>query len=333
VPTVLVVAGTQVTTSDLHLLYHRAFTAAGWRSVFFSHDSQLPFWEKAVQQARQSFSRFHFALVNRRLLAVARRERPALVFISGSNWYLWPETVTALRRQGAKVVLNEQHLQVFRPYQAACLRLYDHVFAQDGALLTLLRAESTAAPVSLLGPACDPREHRVLDLSPEDRSEFGADVVYLGFAYPNRIAMMESLLAFDVRLWGMGWDASDLLRSRFRPEPVHGLKKTKIYNAAAVTLNLQSTHYQVGGVTCRPFEVAACGGFCLTESRPDLASFFEPEREMATFSDVAELQRKLAHFLASPGERREIAERARQRALREHTYAHRVQQVLAETGF
>lgn len=332
-PTVLIVAGTQVTTSDLHLLYHRAFSAAGWHAVFCSHDHALPFGEKVLQQSRLGFSRLHFALVNRRVLSFARRHRPDLVFISGSNWYLWPDTVRALKRQGAKVVLNEQHLQVFRPHQAGCLPLYDHVFTQDSALVALLRAASAARAVSLLGPACDPREHRVLDLSKEERADLAADVVYLGYAYPNRIAMMEALLEFDVRLWGIGWDASTTLRPRFRAEPVHGLKKIRVYNAAAVTLNLQSPHYQLDGITCRPFEVAACGGFCLTEARPDLETFFRPGQEMVTFTGLADLKSKLAHYLAHPDERREIAARARERALREHTYDHRVREILAATGF
>jgi len=327
VPTVLIVAGTQVTTSDLHLLYHRAFVAAGWRAVFCSHDHALPFAEKVIQQGRLLFSRAHFALVNRRVLAVARRERPDLVFISGSNWYLWPDTVRALRRLGARVVLNEQHLQVLRPYQAESLPLYDHVFTQDSGLVTPGRT------ATLLGPACDPREHRPLPLTDEERRELGGQVVYLGYGYPNRIAMMEALLEFDVRLWGIGWDASPLLRARFRAEPVHGLKKTRIYGASAVSLNLQSEHYQADGLTCRPFEVAASGGFCLTELRRDLPRYFVPGEEMIAFTDADDLKRKVAYYLAHPDERNEVAARGRARALREHTYDHRVRQVLDVLGF
>lgn len=326
-PCVLIVAGTQVTTSDLHLLYHRAFVAAGWHAVFASHDSSLPFGEKVVQQGRFGFSRLHFALVNRRVRSLARRHRPDLVFVSGSNWYLWPDTVRALKRQGAKVVLNEQHLQVDRPYQAECLPLYDHVFTQDSGLATGGR------PATLLGPACDPREHRPVTLTDEERAHLGGDVVYLGYAYPNRIAMMEALLEFDVRLWGIGWDASPALRGRFRTEPVHGLKKTRIYGAAAVSLNLQSEHYQRDGLTCRPFEVAACGGFCLTEARRDLSRYFEPGVEMVAFEGIDDLKRKVAYYLAHEDERGQIAARARARALREHTYDHRVRQVLDAIGF
>lgn len=330
--TALIVGGTQATTSDLHLLFHRAFQRVGWRSRFLSHDSHLPFAEKLLQQGQLRFSRLHFALFNRRVRHAARESRPDLVFITGSNWYVSPETVRWLQRRGARVVLNEQHLQVFRTYQAEALRHYDHVFTQDSALTSLLQASSPARAVSLLGPACDPEEHRPLDLVEGDRRAFGAEVSYLGYAYPNRIAACEGLTGFDLRLWGVGWDRSPVLARCFRREPVHGLKKTKIYNATAVNVNIQSYLYQLDGVTCRPFEVAACGGFCLCEGRRDLGRFFSVGDEVVTFEGPEDLKAKVAYYLAHEDERRELAGRARARALREHTYEHRVRQVLHTVG-
>jgi spore maturation protein CgeB len=325
---VLVIGGTQATTSDLHLLYHRAFQKVGWRSRFLSVDSHLPFGEKLMQQGRLCFSRLHFALVNERVRREARDFRPDLVFITGSNWFLTPDTVRFLQRRGARVALNEQHLQVFRPYQAEALRHFDHVFTQDGALTSILRAASPARAVSLLGPACDADEHRPVELSAEQRAALGADVCYLGFAYPHRIEVFERLTGFDVKLWGVGWDRSPILAPLFRREAVHGLKKTRIYNATRVNVNIQSHLYQLDGVTCRPFEVAACGGFCLCEGRRDLERFFTPGDEVVTFDGAEDLAAKVAYYLAHEDERREHAARARARALREHTYVHRVRQVL-----
>lgn len=329
--TVLVIGGTQATTSDLHLLFHRAFQRLGWRSHFLSNDSHLPPGEKVLQQSQLRFSRLHFTLFNRRVRRAARESRPDLVFITGSNWYVSPETIGWLRRRGARVVLNEQHLQVFRPYQAEALPLYDHVFTQDSALASILQAASPARAVSVLGPACDPEEHRPLELSAEDRAAYGAEVCYLGYAYPHRMAMFEGLTGLDVRLWGMGWDRSPVLAPFFRREAVHGLKKTRIYNATLVNLNIQSHLYQLDGVTCRPFEVAACGGFCLCDGRRDLARFFT-EQEVVTFDSPEDLRAKVLYYLAHEDERRELARRARERALREHTYQHRVRQVLDSIG-
>jgi spore maturation protein CgeB len=327
------VAGTPPTASDLHLLYLRAFEKIGFEAALVSHDSALPFAEKVLQQSRSQLSGAHFALFNRRLRRAALRFRPDLLLVSGSNWYLLPETLRELKRKlGCKVVLNEHHLQVFRWYQAASLEIYDHVFTQDSALVTLLRSASPTRQVSLLGAACDPAEHRPLTLDEREQQDLGSDLTYVGWAYPNRLRLFEGLLDFDVRLWGMDWDQSPALAGRFRNEPVHGLKKTKIYNAARIVVSLQSTTYQIDGVTCRPFEVAACGGFCLSEPKKDLAAFFTPGEEMVTFDGLDDLRRKAAYYLAHDDERREIAARARARALREHTYEHRARQVAAAVG-
>jgi spore maturation protein CgeB len=333
-PTVLIVAGTQLTSSDLHLLFRRAFERLGWRAVFLSHDSELPSAERVFQQAGLASSRLRTALFNRRLRRLASQTRPDLLLISGSNWLVLPETLRDLRRRfGCLIALNEQHLQVFRPHQVQCLPLYDHVFTQDGGLAALLQASSPARSVSLLGPACDPAEHCPVPLSPEETQRFEADVCYLGWGYPNRIALFESLLGFQVSLWGMGWNASERLRPFFRPEPVYGLKKTKIYNATRVNLNVQSTHYQLDGVTCRPFEIAACGGFCLAEPRRDLARYFRPGVEIVTFEGAEDLRTKVGYYLAHEDERREIAARGRARALAEHTYEHRVREILTTLRF
>jgi spore maturation protein CgeB len=331
-PRLLMVAGTPPTASDLHLLYLRAFERIGFEAALLAHDSALPFGEKVLQQCRAQFSRAHFALFNRRLRQAALRLRPDLLLVSGSNWYILPETLSGLKRRlGCKVALNEQHLQVHRPWQAASLPLYDHVFTQDSALVPMLAGAVPKGRVSVLGPACDPAEHRPVDMTEDERARLGGDLAYVGWAYPNRLRLFEELLQFDVRLWGVGWDASPALAGRFRREPVHGLKKTKIYNAARIVVNLQSTAYQIDGVTCRPFEVAACGGFCLSEPKKDLAAFFAPD-EMPTFADAADLKRKAAYFLAHEDERRELAGRARARVLREHTYEHRARQVAAALG-
>lgn len=328
-PTVLVIGGTQVTTSDLHLFFHRAFAGIGCRSVFVSNDSHLPFAEKVLQQARLRFSSAHFAAFNWRMRQVAAKVRPDLVFITGSNWYVMPETIRLFqRRYGARVVLNEQHLQVFRPYQAECLGLYDHVFTQDSGLVSLLAHASPARAVSLLGPACDPAEHRPLPLSPTDQAAYGADVAYLGYAYPNRLALFEALLGLRLRVWGVGWERSEALRPHYDPRPIHGLRKMKVYNATRVNVNMQSVQYQMDGVTCRPFEVLACGAFCLADERRDLGRFFRVGEEIVSYADAADLRAKVEHYLAHEDEARAIAERGRRRVLAEHTYQHRARQVL-----
>ena len=47
------------------------------------------------------------------------------------------------------------------------------------------------------------------------------------------------------------------------------------------------------------------------------------------YHDLDELRRHLDHYLAHPDEARDIGERARKRALAEHTLRHRIETMLA----
>jgi len=55
-----------------------------------------------------------------------------------------------------------------------------------------------------------------------------------------------------------------------------------------------------------------------------LPEFFTPDKELATFTSLAEAREKISYYLAHDQERRHIAQTARKRVLREHTYAHRL---------
>ena len=74
-----------------------------------------------------------------------------------------------------------------------------------------------------------------------------------------------------------------------------------------------------------------CGAFQLVDRRTLLPELFT-EDELAGFGSMAELRERLAYFLAHPGERAGYAARARERALREHTYAARMERLLAFTA-
>ena len=78
----------------------------------------------------------------------------------------------------------------------------------------------------------------------------------------------------------------------------------------------------------RTFEAAACGAFQLVDDRTALHSLFDPPNDLVAYASVDELTALIGRYLHDPDARREAAERARSRALREHTYAKRLGQLL-----
>ena len=100
-----------------------------------------------------------------------------------------------------------------------------------------------------------------------------------------------------------------------------------VYNSSRINLNVTSAQLS-NAVNQRVFDVPACGAFLLTDYRPALAELFEVDKEIVCYRNFAELNTMTAHFLAHPDHRQEIAARARERVLAQHTYRHRAQRII-----
>lgn len=94
-------------------------------------------------------------------------------------------------------------------------------------------------------------------------------------------------------------------------------------------INFNVTSIQMPhAVNQRVFDCPAAGGFLLTDTQSDLAELFEVDSEIAGYSSLEECVDKFRYYLRHPGARLEIIENARNRVLKEHTYAHRLMQIV-----
>jgi spore maturation protein CgeB len=82
----------------------------------------------------------------------------------------------------------------------------------------------------------------------------------------------------------------------------------------------------------REFEAPMSGALYLTEAQPELTEYFEPDKEVLTYTDKDELLDKARYYLAH----QEVAERIRraglERARREHTWQRRFSELFAALG-
>jgi spore maturation protein CgeB len=84
------------------------------------------------------------------------------------------------------------------------------------------------------------------------------------------------------------------------------------------------------GLTQRIFDCGAGGNFVITSNKPIIDEFFSTRgenREAIVFNNELHLKELIDYFLTHEEERKEIAHRARERVLKEHTYDHRVQSI------
>jgi spore maturation protein CgeB len=269
--------------------------------------------------------------------------RPDIVLVLAQAPFLEPALAVLRERRIATAfwfVEDFRHMEYWRDTASK----YDYFFAiQEGEFIDRLR-EAGAKNVAFLPMAASPEVHRKAELTPDELEEFGGDVSFVGAGYYNRRRLFEGLVDLDFRIWGNEWASCPALKDFLRRDGarVDTEDIVKIFNASRININLHSSSYHEGVnpdgdfVNPRTFEIAACGGFQLVDRRKGLSDFFRVGEEVACFDDLADLRAKIARYLADPEERKAVAERGRQRVLRDHTYERRMEEMIGfmiRTGF
>lgn len=162
------------------------------------------------------------------------------------------------------------------------------------------------------------------------------DLVFIGglsgVQHEPGARMLEEICRhLDVQIWGYGIEGlpeSSPLRARFRG-PVWGTAMFQTLRAARMVLNRHGPIALNYANNLRLYEATGVGALLLTEAGQNLGEIFEPGREVVTYQDVGECIEKAVHFLSHEDERASVAAAGHRRVLRDHTYAQRVQELIA----
>lgn len=179
--------------------------------------------------------------------------------------------------------------------------------------------------------ALDPHTHYPVQPDPQ----FGAELGFLGNRMPDREARVEEFFLKPAQqmpgkrflLGGNGWQDKPL------PPNVHylGHVYTHQHNAFNCTplavLNINRTSMAKYGFSppTRIFEAAGAGACLLTDEWEGIEVFLEPGQEVLVARNGDEMAEHLARL--NPQRARAIGQAALRRVLRQHTYAHRAEQL------
>ena len=209
-----------------------------------------------------------------------------------------------------------------RPFAAA----YDAVFVADGATVEALDQPGNP-PVHYLPAACDPSIHRPM----RARDRFRANVVFAGTATPYRERQLSELVEFGVAVWGPGWRRTKL-RDYCRGELLSHEDYIRAYAGASVAINVACSEGGAGGAdpgaSRRLFELAAIGVPQVVEEHRDIHRHFREGSEILVARSPGELRALTTEALHDRAWAEQVAAGARQRALTEHTYMHRLAALL-----
>jgi spore maturation protein CgeB len=169
---------------------------------------------------------------------------------------------------------------------------------------------------------------RLERLTNKERRNFEAAVIWKATLL-YRLSLIKTLEKYDTRIFGdQGWRLILHDSSIRLGQPLDYYKELpSFYNACKINFNATSRQMKEA-VNQRVFDVPACGSFILTDYQESLEGLFEVGKEIIVYKSRDEIPELVKFYLDNPGERKAVAERGRERVLKEHTYKHRLQMII-----
>ncbi len=164
-------------------------------------------------------------------------------------------------------------------------------------------------------------------LSAQERLDFEAAILWRATLL-YRLSCVEVLKDFHPRIHG-DEDWKKLLGNgyTFGPPLNYYGELPAFYNSCKINFNATSLQ-MLDAVNQRVFDVPACGAFLLTDHQEAIKELFDVGKEVVTYKNRDEIPELVEFYLRNPKEREMIAQRGRERVLREHTYRHRLDSII-----
>jgi hypothetical protein len=218
------------------------------------------------------------------------------------------------------------------------LRAYDLLLSSFPHYVTRFRALGVDAEYFRIG-----FDERVLDRlraigvdpAPDAAGRDGA--VFVGGVNPavhgGGVALLEHVLAPVPELTVHGYGADQLpadsaVRRAWRGE-AWGLDMYAVLARAGIAVNRHIDVAEGVANNMRLYEATGVGAVLLTQAAPNLPELFAVGEEVVAYRDADDLVVQLRRLLADADARRAIAAAGQRRTLAEHTYRHRMQELVA----
>lgn len=217
--------------------------------------------------------------------------------------------------------------------------LFDRVYTTEGSVVEKYKMALGHDRVGVLPFAAQPAVHNPIEKfgAPRDRGiVFGG--MYFRHKYPERREQMKYLLGaapkgeLDIYARNLGTDPNyawpDELKEHTLPEIPYP-EMLAAYRRYKVCVNVNSVAKSNTMCARRIFEATACGSAVISAATPAIDRYF-PGNEIAQASNEAEATRIYKTYLRSEELRRRRVLAAQRVVWRNHTYTHRVDQIIKD---
>lgn len=270
--------------------------------------------------------------INRDFTRLVESVRPDMLFMM-HGFTIHESTLRVLKEQQRMLTVNWL-CDYPREYEEACryAPLFDYFLVSGSDALKRLRLAGHKNVHQFLF-ACEPRYHKPVELTPEEREMYSSDICFIGSMYPGRMRMLEKISDFDIAIWGPRWNELSHetgVKALVRGGSLNAEEWVKAYAATKIVLNNISSFapYVDNMMNTRVFEALACKRLQLVDTRDDVLMNFTSGSELVCYSSIEELRHQFIYYLEHPDEAEEIAENGYRKVLQFHTYDHRVREIM-----
>lgn len=288
--------------------------------------------------------------MNDLLIEEVERQRPEMIFTYLMADEIYPETLLAIKGNGSSSPISVGYFGDdewrYDNWSHKYGPGFNWVVTTDPEAVAKYRRQGVKAIFKRTGA-----NHHIFRKKGLARD---IEVSFVGGARLDRVKLINRLRkdGINVSAMGLGWNLTLLDRVKGKLRQKLGFENHKInakcgntwlsfegmaevFERSKINLNFAGSYrgkrLQIKG---RVFEVAASGGFLVTEYCPEIESekHFIPGQEIVCYENYPDMVDKIKYYLAHEKERAAIAEAGYRRAMADHTAEMRMRQVFAEMG-
>ena len=179
-------------------------------------------------------------------------------------------------------------------------------------------------------PAADHFKHQPaskIDMLESDISFIGGYWAYKGINIDQYLLpLCYPIGKYNIKIFGYHeWPVPQFLG------PIQDHIMNNVYCCAKICPNVSEPHANEFGfeVNERVFKLSACKAFCLSDHIDSLVEDIFTDGEMPTAKSPQEFHEKIDYYLSNPQSRQDHAERCYETVMKNHTYCHRVANLLS----
>lgn len=259
-------------------------------------------------------------------------QKPDLVI--ATYRFIHPNCIRQIKKQLPSIPvvhINPDALTTFE-HQQVFASPYDAFFTKDPYIVEFMR-KKMKLNAYYLPEALNPRVHKPVD---KDRiqleKDINIDVVAFGTMYPYRSNIISELVksGIDVALFGVPdrrFPKKEITEN-FRNEYITGERKAEVLYGSKIVFN--NFHYaEIQSANVKFFEINGIGGFQICDYKPILEEYTIIDVKKYTYNTLDEAIELIKYYLPRTEERHQLANEQMEYFHQNHTYEHRMNEMLS----